>query len=93
MASNGFTPTEQRILDVFSDGERHTRDELLACLDDLSIESSIRPHIARLRVKLHRRGETIETVWVQRRCQYRHVRLLERAAAAILATPCVAGKA
>lgn len=93
MASNGFTPTEQRILDVLSDGKSHIRAELLRCLDDLSIESSVRPHLMRLRAKLRLRGETIVRVWVQRRCEYQHVRLVGVAAYVIPATDSVAQEA
>jgi hypothetical protein len=32
--SNGFTPTQQAMLAILKDGGFHTRDELIACIDD-----------------------------------------------------------
>ena len=37
MAVNGkFSPTEQKIAEILSDGFRHTREELFSCCDYLS---------------------------------------------------------
>lgn len=72
-----FTRTETTILALLSDGERHTRAELLGCLsDDMADEAAVRPHVMRIRKKLEPRDEAIICEWVQRRCLYRHVRLL-----------------
>lgn len=57
IGANGFTPTEERIFDLLSDGHPHSRDELFKCLtDDLADTSAIRPHLTRLRGKINPKG-------------------------------------
>jgi DNA-binding response OmpR family regulator len=78
MANIDYTPTEARILSVLSDGGRHSRDEIHACLNDnLSGPGTSRVHIHNLRKKLQALGEDIvcEMLFGRKRC-YRHVRLL-----------------
>lgn len=78
MASNEYTPTEQRILNLLADGLPHTRIEVFQCLwDDMGNLSNIRFHLSRLRGKLHRLGETIVCEIRNRRICYRHIRLLQ----------------
>ena len=75
--NNGFTPTEHRMLELLSDGLRHTREELHACLfDDLAELASIQPHICRIRKRLVGRGEDILCVARNQTYFYQHVRLL-----------------
>lgn len=72
-----YTPTEQRMLEMLSDGMRHLREELHTCLwDEQSSLKAIRVHICRLRVKLRRFGEDLICETDGRRLYYRHVRLL-----------------
>lgn len=50
---DNLTPTERRIYEMLSDGERHTKPELHSCLDDeLSDVRGVRVHIKSLRDKL-----------------------------------------
>ena len=50
-----FTPTEQRILLLLSDGRHHLKTELKDCLnDDLQSTNNIGVYIHRLRKKLHK---------------------------------------
>lgn len=45
--------TQQRILDVLSDGEQHTREELMGCLyDELGTLRNLSTHISILRAYL-----------------------------------------
>ena len=80
--TTGYTPTEQRILDVLSDGEAHRADELFACLcDDCGGDrENLRKNLAvilfNLRRKMKPTGRTILSEWNNRRAFYRHVRLL-----------------
>lgn len=55
-----LTPTEQRIYDYLADGEGHTKDELVALLDDdMAGDSAVRFHTYRLRLKLKTIGEDL----------------------------------
>lgn len=71
-----FTPTEQRILHVLSDGRGHTRAELEAVLeDDQAGPKAVAMHVTRIRVKLRPRGESISNEkdsagWVYRLVRY-----------------------
>lgn len=48
-----LTPIEQRMFNILSDGNDHTREELYACLsDDMALLAAIRPHLSNLRKKL-----------------------------------------
>jgi hypothetical protein len=78
MSEPRWTPTQQRILDVLSDGRPHDRDELLKCLwDDLSGGGALRQQVYLIRSVLRAVGEDIvcEFGW-RRTIRYRHVRLL-----------------
>ncbi len=75
--SNGFTKTEQSMLKVFSDGMRHSREEVHGCLnDELQPLSGIRAHICNMRKKLIPMGENIVCELYGGLIYYRHVRLL-----------------
>lgn len=57
-----FTATEQRMLAVLSDGQRHRREELHACLwDNQGALSNIKMHLSNLRRKLRPKGQDIVT--------------------------------
>lgn len=80
MTSNGFTKTEQAMLDVLADGLPHTFDELHACLpDELSMKKSIGKHITAMRKVLRREGHEIICEFAKRRKFYRHIILLPTA--------------
>ncbi len=78
--TDGFTPTEVRILNVLSDGEAHTRKELMGCLnDELTGFGTLAVHIHGLRKKLRERGEFVVTERPGRSpVMFRHVILLRR---------------
>jgi DNA-binding response OmpR family regulator len=73
-----FTPLQERLLAVLSDGMPHHRDELYSCLDDdLADPGALRVAIHYLRKKLNRKGHTIICeVGQDRLYRYRHVILL-----------------
>lgn len=50
--SNGFTPTEQRILNVLSDYRPHTKAELRNVIDEMADDRLLSMHISNLRDKL-----------------------------------------
>jgi len=80
MSMIGFTPTEQRMLAVLSDGMLHTRDELHACLnDEHGPVSNIRPHVHSLKTKLQPKGEDVICQYYRGGYYYRHVRILKSA--------------
>lgn len=44
-----LTPVQQRIYDLLSDGQRHTRDEVRACLYDDELGDDVRTQVSNLR--------------------------------------------
>lgn len=71
-----FTPTQQRMLDVLSDGGLHGKDELVRCMSD-PLSDNIKPHLHRLRKLLRPQGHDIVLQYgPDRRWHYRHVVLL-----------------
>ena len=74
-----FTPTQQKIVDLLSDGLPHTRKEVHACLwDELSPLSNIKAHITAIRKKIRPLGQDIICEY-NGKIHYRHVRLLASA--------------
>ena len=85
-----ITPTQRRILAVLSDGEPHSREELIACMPDsegiegdygTSAYNCLRMHISNLRKHLALKGQDVVCVKTQwsvgrRRPMYRQVRHL-----------------
>lgn len=69
-----FTPTEQRIVDMLSDGLPHSREELVGTIDELATRKNLQVHITRIRNKLRPIGEDVVCEAVSLR--YRHVRLI-----------------
>lgn len=58
-----FTPVEQKMLKVLSDGRGHKTMELYNCLvDDLSPIRNVSVHVRNIRQKLRRVGEAIVAV-------------------------------
>ena len=56
----GFTPTEQAMLAVLSDGMSHGKAELHACLpDELGSLDNVKVHVTNIRKKLRLKGEDI----------------------------------
>lgn len=71
------TPTQQRILDLLSDGMRHSREEVFTCLnDELQKLENIQVHLCHLRKVLRPKGQDIVCELFQRRLYYRHIILL-----------------
>lgn len=74
---NGFTPTQQCMLDVLSDGQAHTREELHACLpDEMGALSNIQAHLCAIRKQLRPIGQDILCEFKHRTLHYRHIGLL-----------------
>lgn len=72
-----YTPIEQRIIDLLSDGLPHDRKELLECLNDrLANYNSLAAAIMRLRPKVRELNQEIVTEHYQGCIAYRHVILL-----------------
>ncbi len=70
-----FTPTEERILKVLADGDRHTYEEMLKeCMEDeLATRSNLRQHVYNLRAKLRLIQHEILCEVYYKRKYYRHV--------------------
>lgn len=68
-----FTPTQMKLLAVLADGEPHSRDELIRCLDETADARNLKTHICNLRGKLRRVGHDVVCQYVRRGLHYRHV--------------------
>lgn len=74
-----FTPTEQRILTLLSDGLAHSKVELDRCVnDELAGSNTLSVHLARLRYKLDEVGQTILCNRRNGCVLYSHVRFISR---------------
>ncbi len=74
---NGYSPTQQRILNLLADGKPHSKDEIHELLeDDLAPVSAIHFHITQLRKKLEGRGQNILCVLHRRNAKFQQVRNL-----------------
>lgn len=72
-----FTTVQSKILQVLADGQRHTPQELHACLfDELSQMCAVSQQVSRLRKILLGHGETIVCELTGYKRFYRHVKLL-----------------
>lgn len=80
-----FSPTEKRLLEVFSDGEAHSKRELFQrCIDDqYAQDSTLLAAISNLRKKLILRGEAVICEARHRKGFYRHVKLIGGAAGSL----------
>lgn len=75
--SNGYTPTQQRMLNLLGDGLSHTKEELHGCLDDdLAQVECIRAHISDLRKRLRPLGQDIVNRYEDGAYVYRWVRIV-----------------
>jgi len=73
--SNGFTPTQERLVRAIADGKGHRRDELLKCLDDpLATMQNLYQQMSRLRIKLLTHDLDVVYVCEGRKRFYRLVR-------------------
>lgn len=70
-----FTPIQQSILQILSDGLPHSRDELHECCKPSGI-GALRHHICDIRKMLLNKGENIVCVLRGTRIYYQHVRML-----------------
>lgn len=76
MTDNGFTPTQQAILKVLSDGEPHSKEDLrLALGDEMASMKTVRVHLSHIRKKLPEK-EFILCVVRGYNISYQHVRRL-----------------
>jgi hypothetical protein len=67
------------MLNVLSDGERHTREELMACLyDDHCKPSNLSPHIMALKKIVEPLGQTVVCELYKNSLYYRQVVLLSQ---------------
>ena len=81
---NGYTKTQQRILEMLSDGMPHTYLELFSCLPDPegammdygAGRATLAVKISDIRKHLRPKGQDIICEFNDRRRMYRHVRLL-----------------
>ncbi len=76
---SGYTPTQEKILEVLADGTPHGRQELINCLDDAFADRrNLNVHLSNLRARMRPIGEDIVCRIVSRRICYQHVILLLR---------------
>ena len=76
-----FTPIQERILQVLSDGRAHTKAELFACLDDELADrngTAVNRQLGKMREQLRPNGEDIICEFYLKKYLYRHVRLIGR---------------
>lgn len=73
-----FTVTEERILKMLRDGQRHTKYELVTAINPNNLNSyaAMAMHISNIRKKLRPVGEDIICELSGRIIHYRHVRLI-----------------
>ncbi len=77
LASTGdYTPLQQKFLAVLADGQRHTREELLACMDEYADPAGLKANLYHLRVRLRAGGMDIVAEVRYRRVYYRQVMVL-----------------
>lgn len=73
-----YTDTQQRIINLLSDGKKHKKAEVLSCLlDKQASYSCLANHLCHLRKLLRPRGEDIICELSGYNIFYRHVRLLK----------------
>ena len=80
MSNNGelrFTPTEAKILELLSDGESHSKEEVALYIEPELGQTNVSFHMMNIRKKLISKGENILCVYNNRRRFYQHVRLLQ----------------
>ena len=76
--TNGFSPTQQAIMNVLADGKIHSRNEVMECLDDPEpTYNQLNQALFRLRKKLEPRGKYIDCVIQGTRRYYRFATFVE----------------
>ena len=76
--TNGYTPTQRRMMDVLEDGLLHRKEELHACLwDEAGDPANVRPHLTALRNKLRPLGQSVAFIEVDGQGYYQRVRVAE----------------
>lgn len=74
---DSFTPTQQKILDVLSDGKSHSRQELIDCLEDaVADRKNLNVHLSNLRARMRPAGHDVIYCPRHRKAYYRHVVLI-----------------
>ena len=69
---NGWTPTQRRLMDVLGDGEPHTREQLVACLEDSQSEwRNVNPHLVAIRKRLRLERQDVICQVLKRQFLYR----------------------
>ena len=76
--ADGFTVTQQRVLDVLADGLPHPLEQLKAAMwnDELDHIRNVHAMMCHIRKKLRPRGEDIICQLIDRQRKWRHIRLL-----------------
>ncbi len=74
---SGYTPIEQRMINLLSDGIRHSYEEMFQCLDDeLAGNTAVLFHITNLKNKLAKKGFGITSQRENKVTYYRMVRFI-----------------
>jgi len=77
MTVEKLTATERRLFQMFSDGEPHTKAELITCLnDELADCHAMQLHLTRMRPKIREQGLLVVTQYISGRVHYRMVRAI-----------------
>lgn len=73
-----FTPVQSKLLQLLSDGQPHSYNELLSCLSENAKLSSLKVHLSEIRKIVNPVGEEIICeIYKRKRC-YRHINLLRQ---------------
>ena len=77
-ASNGWTPTQKRMVELLNDGEQHHMNELKRCLFDNAQGSAanVNCHLTAIRKKLRPIGRDVLCQFIEGESWFRQVRLL-----------------
>lgn len=71
-----LTPIQEKLLEILSDGENHSREELLKACGPAG-KATVKAHICYLRKKLRGKNHEIVTVYIYpNKIAYRHMRHL-----------------
>lgn len=74
-----FTATQQKFMDVLSDGLPHSKEELAKCLwDEQGDIDNVKIHFSNMRKVLNPQGQDIVTKYVGGRVHYMLVRLISK---------------
>lgn len=72
-----FTPAQERILAILSDGQLHLKSEVLKALeDDQADYMALWQQLCKMRKVLRPKGQDIMTTQYQRKTYCRHIRML-----------------